>query len=156
MWNVLDTSRILGKYNLIKNPFVNEQFGLRDDIRRAFQGEIVLIPDIRIPLESFWEWYGTKSAVYDIEAIYTDILNFPVISPDGEMAYMVSVFFTSRVYQGRSDVAKAREYLENHWRKEFDAAKLAEIARLSPSHLTRLFKKYTGMTPSQYRKTIGK
>jgi AraC-like DNA-binding protein len=154
MWNVRDTSLIMGKYNLRRDPLVNDQFGLRDEIRKTFEGELVLIEDIRLPLESFWEWYKTRSDVYDIEAIYTDILNFPLLAADGELAFVVSIFFTSRVYSGKSDVAKAREYLENHWREDFDAAGLARQVHLSPSQLSRLFKKHTGMTPYGYYQEI--
>lgn len=154
MWNVWNTSLIYGKYNLLKDPLVNEEFGLRDEIRRTFQGEMVLIQDIKLPLEKFWEWYKTRSEVCDIEAIYTDILNFPVFSADGELIYVVAIFFTSRIYSGRTDVAKAKEYLDNHWREEFDATKLANLVRLSPSHLSRLFKKHTGMTPYGYYQEI--
>ena len=154
MWNVLDTSLILGKYNLIKDSLVNDQFGLRDEIRRTFQGEIVLIQDIRLPLESFWDWYKTRSDIYDIEAIYTDILNFPIFGRDGELVYIVSIFFTSRIYSGRSDVARAKEYLENHWKEEFDIIKLSQQVHLSPSQLSRLFKKDSGITPYSYYQDI--
>lgn len=154
MWNVRDTSLILGKYNLLTDPLVNEDFGLRGEIRRAFRGETVLISDVRVPLERFWQWYKTRSAVFDVEAIYTDILNFPLWGDEGRMAYMVSVFFTSRVYQGRAEVARAREHLENTWREEFDAAALASAARLSPSQLGRLFKKQTGMSPYSYYQAL--
>ena len=92
MWNVKDTSQIIGQYNLIRDPFANGQPELQDGIRKVFGGEVVLISDVRIPLENFWEWYKTRSPVYDIEAIYTDILNFPVPGADGKMAYMVAVF----------------------------------------------------------------
>lgn len=154
MWNVRDTSLIMGKYNLRKDPLVNEQFGLRDEIRRTFEGELVLIEDIRLPLESFWEWYKTRSEVYDIEAIYTDILNFPVFAADGKLMYVVCIFFTSRIYNGRPEVARAKEYLENHWREDFDAARIAHFVHLSPSQLSRLFKKHTGLTSYGYYQEI--
>lgn len=154
MWNVKDTSQIIGKYNLIRDPFANGQSELQDGIRKVFKGETVLIPDVRIPLENFWEWYKTRSHVYDIEAIYTDILNFPVAGADGKMAYMVAIFFTSRIYQGKSEVAKAREYIENNWREDFNIDSIAKAACISPSHLVRLFKKQTGMTPYSYYQEI--
>ncbi|MDD4753004.1 MAG: helix-turn-helix domain-containing protein [Desulfitobacteriaceae bacterium] len=154
MWNVRDTSLIMGEYNLRRDPLVNDEFNLRDEIRRTFEGELVLIEDIRLPLESFWELYKTRSDAYDIEAIYTDILNFPVLAADGTLAYVVCIFFTSRVYNGRPEVAKSREYLENHWREEFDAAGLAQLVHLSPSQLSRLFKKHTGLTPYGYYQEI--
>jgi AraC-like DNA-binding protein len=154
MWNIQDTSQLLGHYNLLSDPFVNEQCGLKDYIIRAFQGEIVLISDIKVPLEQLWQRYKTRNGVYNIESLYVDILNFPVFSSGGEMIYMVSMFFTSRVYQGRPDIVKAREYIENNWREEFDMNKLSEAMRISPSHLARLFKRHTGMTPySYYQKT---
>lgn len=153
-WNVLDSSLILGKYNLIKDSLVNEQFGLSEHIRRIFRGEIVLIQDIRVPLEKFWEWYNIRSTVYDTEMIYTDILNFPVWGEDKRIAYIVSIFLTSRLYQGRTDITKAKEYLENHWREEFDTANLAQAVCLSPSQLARLFKKHTGTTLYNYYQDI--
>lgn len=145
-WNVGDSSRILGRYNLIKDPLVNEQFGLREQIRRTFAGEVVLISDIRVPLEHFWKWYNPKSPDCDTEAIYTDILNFTVPVEDVQADYVVSIFLISRLYRGRSDVTRAKEYLENHWRESFDADALARAIGLSPSHLARLFKNQTGMT----------
>ncbi len=154
MWNVKDTSLIIGKYNLIRDSFANGQPEVKDGIRKAFQGEVVLMPDVRIPLENFWEWYKTRSPVFDIEAIYTDILNFPVAGADGQMAYMVAIFFTSRIYQGKSEVAKVREYLENNWREEFNIDIIAKTACISPSHLVRLFKKHTSMTPYSYYQEI--
>lgn len=153
-WNVKDTSQIIGKYNLIRDPFANGQPELKDGIHKAFQGETVLIQDVRIPLESFWEWYKTRSPVYDTSAIYTDILNFPVAGADGKMAYMVAIFFTSRIYQGKPEVAKAREYLENNWRAEFDIDSIAKAACISSSHLVRLFKRHTGITPHSYYQQI--
>jgi len=154
MWNAMDTSLIIGKYNLRNDPLFNDLFGLRDEIRRTFQGETVLIQDIRVPLELFWEWYSKRSSACNMEVIYTDILNFSASNEDERLAYVVCIFFTSRAYSGRSEVAKAREYLENHWREKFDAAGLAKLVCLSSSQLSRLFKKYTGMTPYDYYQEI--
>ena len=154
MWNVKDASKILGTYNLLTDPFANEKPELRAGIRSVYAGEVTLVPDVRIPLDSFWEWYAHRSPVWNIEAIYTDILNFPVFYANGQIAYVVSLFFTSRIYQGRPEVAKAREYLENHWREEFDIDKVAEAASLSPSHLARVFKKHSGMTLYEYYQQI--
>ncbi|MGI6175665.1 MAG: helix-turn-helix domain-containing protein [Christensenellales bacterium] len=153
-WNVQDSSRILGNYNLIRDPLVNEQFGLREQIRKTFQGEVILISDIRLPLESFWKLYNARTDDHDIEAIYTDILNFTVWVEDVGAAYVVSLFLTSRRYQGRSSVTKAKEYLENHWKEDFDAVKLAQAVCLSPSHLARQFKKKIGMTLYSYYQEI--
>lgn len=150
LWNIMDDSLILGSYNLLRDQLVHSYPQLSEGVNRAFQGEIVLIQDVRVPLESFWEWYKTRTDAYDIEAIYTDILNFPVMDDEGQMIYLVSVFFTSRIYRGNSEVAKAREFIENNWRDEFDINRIANVACLSPSHLVRLFKTHSGVTPHRY------
>ena len=55
-----------------------------------------------------------------------------------------------RVYRGKEEIEKAKEYLETGWKEEFDLGKTAKAASLSKAHFTRLFKKHTGMTPHEY------
>lgn len=154
MWNISEPAQIVGRYNLIKDPVVNEQLGLSEYVSRTIKGEIVLVPDVRVPLEDFAVWYEARSSNYDIESIYTDILNFPIRDESGQLTHFVSVFLMTRIYQGKSDIAKAREYIENHWREEFDLDRIAVTVHLSRSHLARLFKKHTGMTPYSYYQEI--
>lgn len=154
MWNVKDSSQIMGTYNLLKDPLANGHPELKAGIARVFRGEAVLIPDIRIPLELFWEKYRARHPDNDLEALYTHILNFPVASPDGNMKYIMSVFFANRVYQGKSEIARAKEYLENHWKEDFNLDEIAKATYLSPSHLVRLFKKHTGLTPYAYYREV--
>lgn len=150
MWNISDTNQILGKYNLIEDPFVNEKSGLSEYIRRTFRGEIVLVPDVKIPLEDFWVWYKTRSTDYDIESMYTDILNFPIYNEYRAITQIMCVFLTTRIYRGKSDMARAKEYMENHLLEEFDLNKISQAAHLSRYHFVRRFKKHTGMTPHRY------
>lgn len=153
-WNVKDARQIIGSYNLRSDPLVNDRHGLRSHIERAFSGETVLVPDVRIPLETFWESYPKADATADPGAIYTDILNFPLRDAAGRLSYVVSIFLTSRVYRGRTEVARAREYLENHWRARYDADALAEQVGLSSSQLSRVFKQETGQTPYGYYQEV--
>ena len=53
-----------------------------------------------------------------------------------------------------SDVAVAKEYIENHWLEEFDMDSIAQAVSLSRYHFARLFKKHTGMTPYSYYQDI--
>ena len=82
MWNISDPSQIVGVYNLKKDPVVNERLGLKDYVRRAFEGEIVLVHDVRVPLEDFSVWYQPRNSDYSIRSMYTDILNFPILDAD--------------------------------------------------------------------------
>lgn len=153
-WNVRDARTIVGSYNLRSDPLVNVEHGLRDHIERAFSGETVLVPDIRVPLETFWESYPKASPTVDPGAIYTDILNFPIRDASGRLSHVMSIFLTSRVYRGRPEVARAREYLENHWKERFDADVVAELVELSASQLGRVFRRETGTTPYGYYQEI--
>ncbi len=153
-WNVRDAPRILGEYNLLTDPLVNDLHGLRPQVARAFAGETVLVADARLPLDTFWATYRKMSSAFDAEAIYTDILNFPIRDATGVLCHVMSVFFTSRVYRGRREVVRAREHLENHWREDFDAEALARLVKLSSSQLSRLFRQDTGLTPYGYYQQI--
>lgn len=150
MWNIFEPAQIVGKYNLIKDTVVNERLGLGEYVRRTIKGEIVLVPDVRVPLEDFSVWYEARNIRYDIESMYTDILNFPICDRNGRFAHFMCVFLTTRIYQGKSDVARAKEYIENHWLEEFDIDKVAGTVHLSRSHLARLFKLHIGITPYSY------
>ncbi len=150
MWNISDPSQIVGKYNLRKDPVVNERLGLSEHVRRVFEGETVLVPDVKVPLGDFANWYQARNPDYSVESMYTDILNFPIRDVEGKITHIVSVFVTTRIYPGKSDIAKAKEYIENHWLEEFDMARIAAAASLSRYHFARLFKKHTGMTPYSY------
>ncbi len=154
MWNISDPSQIVGKYNLLKDPVVNERLGLHDYVRRVFEGEIVLVPDVKVPLTDFANWYEARNPDYNIESMYTDILNFPIRDDEGHITHIVSVFVTTRMYPGKPDIARAREYIENHWLEEFDMEKIALYVSLSRYHFARLFKKHTGMTPYSYYQDI--
>lgn len=150
MWNISEPSQIVGRYNLIRDPVTNDRLGLHEYVRRTFRGEIILVPEVKVPLEDFSVWYKARTLDYDIESMYTDILNFPVRNEKRELTHIVSVFLTTRIYQGQEDTARAREYLENHWKEPFDIGKLAQSVGLSPSQLFRLFKKHIGMAPYSY------
>lgn len=51
-------------------------------------------------------------------------------------------------------VARARSFIEAHWRDDFTVAELAEAAEASPSHLIRLFHRQLGVPPSAYRRAL--
>jgi AraC-like DNA-binding protein len=154
MWNIAEPSQIVGRYNLRIDPVVNQQLGLADFVQRMFEGETVLVPDVKVPLEAFAHWYAARNPNFSVESMYTDILNFPARDAQGEITHIVSVFITTRRYEGHSAIPRAREYIQNHWFEKFDMDKTAQAASLSRYHFARLFKKHTGMTPYGYYQEI--
>ena len=101
-----------------------------------------------MPLEQIIEKYGLPDL--DMEAAYQDITLFPIFDDQQEVAYVVALLVNRRVYRGKEEIERAKEFLENHWLEKFDAAKIAKCANLSKGHFTRLFRKHTGITPHQY------
>lgn len=154
MWNILNSSQMVGKLNIRNDYLVNEDLGLKNYVEHTFKGELVVVPDVMVPLEDFAKKYKARSFNYDIRIMYTDILNFPLADKNGDFNYIVSVFLTTRIYKGNIDTAKAKEYIDNHWQEEFDINKIAKNIHLSTSQLTRLFKNDTGMTPYSYYQSI--
>ena len=47
-------------------------------------------------------------------------------------------------------VARARVYMDAHYMEKLSSEQIAEASRVSPSHLFRLFRKETGLTPYAY------
>lgn len=47
-------------------------------------------------------------------------------------------------------IARARHYLDAHFAREIELRKVAEVARLSPFHFLRAFRRETGLTPHAY------
>ena len=64
--------------------------------------------------------------------------------------YVAALLINRRIYRGKNEIEKAKEYLENHWLDKFDLSETARVACLSKAHFSKLFKKHTGMTPLDY------
>lgn len=154
LWNVPGPEHIIGNYNIIKDPVVNDELGLREYVRRGFEGETLSVSDVKVPLDDLSNRYEAKDSSFDVSALYTDITCFPIWDKHQKIAYIVNIFITSSLYQGRPDIARAREYMDKHWLDEFELSKVAEAVNLSIYHFARLFKKHTGETPYSYYKKI--
>ncbi|GEM44981.1 GlxA family transcriptional regulator [Deinococcus cellulosilyticus] len=53
-----------------------------------------------------------------------------------------------------SGVHRVQDFLIEHAHEQVPLAQLAELAHLSPRHLTRAFKEHTGLTPLQYQQRL--
>ena len=138
---------VVGKYNIFKDPYIIAS-GQLHAVKRAFQGETVFFPDVRVPLEDITERYGIKDL--DVEALYQDITVFPILNDMNRVVFVAALMINRRVYRGKSEIEKAKEYLESHWLDKFNADETAKAACLSKAHFTKLFKKHTGVTPHEY------
>ena len=146
-YHAVSQDMVVGKYNVFKDPDVIAT-GQLHVLKRAFRGETVFFPDVRVPLEGIAQRYGIKD--FDVEAIYQDITVFPILDGENRVMYVAAFLINRRVYRGKDEIEKAKEYIENHWLERFDLSETARAACLSKAHFTKLFKKHTGVTPHEY------
>jgi len=147
MNNIKDPDLIVGKYNLLKDPVCNDQMGLRDLIQKAFRGEAVVTYDVIPPIQDLVDRKVIDEKPY--EAAYTDFYLFPVRNK-GKLAFVVFVCVVKKMFRGRPEIARAKEYIENHWLGEFELDALADYSGMSERQLCLIFKQHTGITPKEY------
>ena len=99
-------------------------------------------------LEDIVKRYGIKDL--DVVAIYQDITVFPIMDDMKQVIYVTAFMINRRIYRGKDEIERAKEYIESHWLEKFDLDKTAKAACLSKAHFTKLFKKHTGITPHEY------
>ena len=78
---------------------------------------------------------------------------YPIKNKD-KIAFVVFVCIVKKLYYGRPEVVKAKEYLDNHWQDEFNPKAIAKSANIGVTQLYKLFEQQTGMTPGDYHKKI--
>lgn len=141
------TAKMLGTYNILTHPLI-EKWGMKEGVLRLFRGEPVQWKDVKVPLQEISD--GLADGELVTETVYQNILSFPIYDDAAQMTHIAIIYITSRLYDGREDLEKGREYMENHWREKFDLPAVASAAGLSRSQFEKLFKARTGATPHQY------
>ncbi|WP_276618756.1 helix-turn-helix domain-containing protein [Syntrophomonas wolfei] len=149
---ISNPERLYKKHNILQNPNL-ERWGVKDFTVRAFQGEAVYAYDVKVPHQEIVDQLGDdKELVYG--SMYHNMTALPIRDSNNKLLFIVFIFITSRYYQDREEIIKGKEYIDNHWREEFDIDKLAGIVHMSRYHYTRLFKQHTGMTPYSYYQEV--
>jgi len=137
----------VGKYNVFKDPIVTG-LGAMDQVRQVLTGKTVYLTDFNAPYKDMIRYFNVVDR--DIQTINADITCFPLVNADGEVEYFAAVFFFKKIYRGREEISRGRQYMESHWQEPFDLSKTANAAYLSKAQFTKLFKKHTGVTPHEY------
>jgi AraC-like DNA-binding protein len=144
---------IVGKFNVLKDPII-DQWGeeVRAQIERSFQGEIIHFQNLNMPIRGIIDRFETDELCFD--SCYQNIICYPIYNDQDQLAYVVHVFVTAKLYDGKEEMVKAKEYIENNWLEEFDINELLRVVNLSRYHFARLFKSNTGMTPYGYYQNV--
>lgn len=149
---ITNPDRIYGKHNILHNPLL-EKWGIKDFVLQAFQGKEVHAFDVKVPYREIIERLGDEREPVS-ESLFQNMTAFPIHDNNCKLMYVVFVFITSRSYRDREEIAKGREYIDDHWKEEFDMGKLTDVVHMSKYHYTRLFKQHIGMSPFDYYRDL--
>ncbi|HHW30808.1 MAG TPA: helix-turn-helix transcriptional regulator [Clostridiaceae bacterium] len=149
---ISNPERLYKKHNILLNPNL-EKWGVKEFTMRAFQGEAVNAYDVKVPYQEIIERLGDRNELTS-ESLFHNITALPIYDSNDKLMFVVFIFVTSRSYQGREEIIKGKEYIDDHWKEEFDIGKLAGIVHMSRHHYIRLFKQHTGMTPYNYYQDV--
>ena len=149
---ISNPEKLYKKHNILLNPAL-ERWGVKDFVLRAFQGEAVHAYDVKVPHQEIVERLGDDNGIV-CGSLYHNMTALPIRDSNDQLLFIVFIFITSRAYQDREEITKGKEYIDDHWKEDFDIDKLADIVHMSRYHYTRLFKQHTGMTPYNYYQNI--
>lgn len=149
---ITNPERLYKKHNILLNPNL-ERWGVKDFVLRAFRGEAAHAYDVKVPYQEIIERLGDNNELAS-ESLFHNMTALPIRDGNNQLLFVVFIFVTSRSYQDREEIIKGKEYIDDHWKEEFDIDKLAGIVHMSRYHYTRLFKQHTGMTPYNYYQDV--
>jgi len=147
------SDHVVGKFNVLEDSVI-EAWGnnIRSEILRSFQGETIRLDDIKIPIPYIIERFETEELCFD--SSFQNITCFPVYDKNNRIKYVVHLFITNRLFNGKEELVKAKEYIENNWLEDFDLEKVSRAVKLSKYHFAHLFKKYASITPYSYYQEV--
>jgi len=147
MHNIPDASMFVGIFNLFNDPLLIK-YGITDKIQQLFNGEKIIIKDVKFPLEDITKRYGIEP--WDSVAVYHDIVAFPIFDDDNKVIYAASMLIERKIYKGKAEIIKGKEYIEMNWEQPFNLNKISFNSGFSKAHFARLFKHHTGYTQHSY------
>ena len=149
---ISNPERLYKKHNILLNPNL-ERWGIKHFVMQAFQGETVHAYDVKVPYQEIIEKLGDNHELAS-ESLFHNMTALPIRGSDNQLLFVVFIFITSRSYQDREEIITGKEYIDDHWKEEFEIDKLVGIVHMSRHHYTRLFKQHTGMTPYNYYQDV--
>ncbi|MCL2756281.1 MAG: helix-turn-helix domain-containing protein [Firmicutes bacterium] len=146
--NISNRENLLNNYNIYKDGCALAVPGMEQFLNDILSGKVSKLENIKTPSDGFMNY--TKEGHSVNEFVRQNLTGFPIYDNNKEIIFVVIVSNITMAFKGKSEIVKVQEYLATHWKKEFDIAKLEDIANLSARQLSRTFKNDTGETPFAY------
>ena len=146
-----DSKFIVGKYNILEDPVVNDKMKLREKIQRAFKGEATFELDVDMPIQNLVDRGIIEKKPF--EKSFMDYYLYP-LKKDGKVLFVIFIEYDKKLYYGRPDLARAKAYMDEHWQEDFDKVKLAKAVGMSTTQLYRVFTEHAGIPPGDYYKQV--
>ena len=137
----------LAAFDLLADPTL-VRLGFQQSFHQACQGETIQLDNTRIPLKEIAARYSLPCP--EVDAIVQDVTFFPLRNQNEKPAAIAAMLTNRRVYRGKCEIVQAMAYIAGHSMERLDVDAMARSAGLSRAHFTRLFKRYTGLTPHAY------
>ena len=150
LFGMPDPSFVVGKYNFNNDPVCLEIMG-QDVYDRILRGETVFFPNFPAPIQDAID-HGIFPGK-PFEAATMDVVFMSVFDGD-VLTCIIMLYDVKNVYQGRTEIARAKEYMDSHWLDDFNPDAVAAAVNLSPSHLYALFRQSAGMTLNDYHHKV--
>lgn len=150
-FHILNEKKLMEEYNMLDDPFI-KNLGIEKSVLKAFKGQTVHLYDIKVPVQGIINKFGKGQVSFN--SVFLNITSYPIYNGQNQLSCVVSVFITSKLYSGREEIIKGKEYIENHWKEKFDINAAAEASGFSKTQFTRLFESYTDFTPHRYYMNI--
>lgn len=150
--NVANPDEVVGKYNIINDPVVNDVLGLREDLKKSFEGAH-FVSEIRIPYEDINTRYTKKEENFDTVK-FQKVRSFQLLDENDKIKYIVLMFETTNTYKEKNGIVKVKKHMNENWIEPYDVDKLAKISGFSIHHFPKAFKQKVGKTPYDYYRQL--
>lgn len=105
-----------GQYNILEDPAL-ESWGIRDHVRRAFTGEVVLTQGVMFPGKELAGVVVGKDQAF--QQVIQDIFSYPIRNVMGELTHVVTYFVPVSTTSRHRGVMAAKTCIETHWMEPF-------------------------------------
>ena len=151
LYGIQNPDTFVGRYNIFSDLVCIDRIDVKEKIEKVFNGETVSILDFKLPIQHLIDIGIIKEKPF--ESAISD-LTFSPIQNKGKIAFILCVYIVKNIYRGLPNLVRVKEYMETHWKKDYDPKVLAKSMNMSVAQLYKLFKQNIGMTPGDYHKKI--